>query len=178
MHLFATPWAPRLWGTVEILDWRCFLLLVLMKNVFDMMLLRVAYFLHGQWSQNSHLLDLFFMNWCKMSIQGSLTGKSIVTDFTFERLISSMNCWNMIFQDSLSRKSVVTNFTFEWLISSMNCWNMVFQDSIPRDFVVTKFTFEWLYAFMNWWNMLVQVTLFGTSVVTNFTYEWLFSIMN
>ena len=84
----------------------------------------------------------------------------------------------MIFRDSLSRKSVVTNFTFEWLISSMNCWKMIFHGSLSRTSVVTNFTLEWLFAFMNWWNMPVQATLFRTSVATNVTSEWLFYLMH
>ena len=60
------------------------------------------------------------MNWCNMSIQVPLLKKTVVTNFTFELLISSLNRCNMFFQVTLSRRFMFTNFTFEWIISIMN----------------------------------------------------------
>ena len=77
----------------------------------------------------------------------------------------------MPFQVTLLTRSVVTNFTFQWLISFNEPMQHVYF-TLFRTRVVKYLTFEWLIYFMNRWNMLFQITLLRKSGVTNFTFEW------
>ena len=79
---------------------------------------------------------------------------------------SSMNWCNMSIHGTLSRKAVITNAAFEELLPSMNRCNMFFHVTLLKTAVVTNVTFEWLFIFVNWSNMCFQAALFRTAVVT------------
>ena len=102
------------------------------------------------------------MNWCNMLFQVTFSRKSVVTNFTFERLISFMSRHNMIFQFIFSTQTLLTNFTFlSW--TDATC---LFNFTLLTKSVAPNFIFEQLISFINQ-SLMIYVPNFTTRVVTS-----------
>ena len=122
-----------------------------------------------------HLVQLYiflFMNWWIMLSQASSIDIGSSTNFTFEWLLSIMNCIYMFIRKFLYRFSI-TIITFDWLVSFIDWSNLSVQMMSSCKIGITSVTFECLLPLMNCCNMFVQILFSSKISITSVTFECL-----